>query len=127
MTEKERVRRFFDFSFPELGSNLDDEFDFFYEQFSKQLPQKYWLQTWTEGMAYRIAHAIAMRNIAKKGNGTGAVPQVATSKSVGKLSIGYGSGVSDAKYADAGEFATTIYGRHFWDIMQLLKPTGMVV
>lgn len=128
LTDKDKVRQFFDFSFPELGDNLDAEFDFFYDQFSKVLTKKNWRNSWTEGMAYRIAHAIAMRNIAKKSkDGTGAVPQNATSKTVGKLSIGYGANTGDDAYAGAGEYGLTIYGRHYWLLLNKSVPVGMVV
>ena len=127
MTDKQTVRRFFDFTFPELGTNIDDEFDFFYEQALKTLTKKYWRSLWVDGMAYWIAHSIAMRNKAKDGDGTGAVPKVATSKSIGKLAVGFGSVAGEEAYAGAGEYATTTYGRHFWYLLNMTSPTGMVV
>ena len=52
----------------------------------------------------------------------------ATSKTVGKLSIGYGAGASDSSYADAGEYALTMYGRHYWFLVKnVIKPTGQIV
>ena len=73
-----------------------------------------------------MAHIIYMRTGAKDGNPIETIPMTATSKTVGKLSISY-SDQGATNYANAGEFALSIYGRHYVDLRSLVSPTGMIV
>lgn len=125
--DKQKVRKYFDLSFTALANTPDDVFDFFYEDALPKLPKNRWRSYWVEGTACLIAHAIAMRNIGA-GLGENGEPKLEkTSKTIGKMSVGYGAKVSDAGYADAGEYAMTIYGRRFYDVRKKVVTVGFIV
>lgn len=128
MDNKAKVREYFNLMFTELASTPNNVFDFFYDDVVKKIKPSIWHQHWVEGMAYRIAHSIAMRNKIKDAGENAPIALQATSKTVGKLSIGYGANVSDTSYTDAGEYALTMYGRRYWYLLKyVIKPTGQVI
>jgi hypothetical protein len=128
MDNKARVREYFDLMFTALENTTDEVFTFFYDDVVKKIKPSIWQQHWVEGMAYRIAHAIAMRNNLTDAGENAPIALQATSKTVGKLSIGYGANVADSSYTDAGEYALTMYGRRYWFLVKnVIKPTGVVV
>ena len=128
MDNKAKVREYFNLMFTELESTPNNVFDFFYDDVAKKIKPSIWHQHWVEGMAYRIAHSIAMRNKLTDAGENAPIALQATSKTVGKLSIGYGAGASESSYTDAGEYALTMYGRRYWDLVKnVIKPTGKVV
>lgn len=116
----------FRIAFPELSEATDDRVLFFYGLAQKSISAKYWKQQYDEGILNLVAHMI-VRKYGPTGNGNAitAVPQAATSKTVGKLSKGLESRNSGI-YADAGDYALTPYGRRYWELLQLIKPTLMV-
>lgn len=128
MTDRASVREYFDLVFTKLKDTEDAVFNFFYDDVIKKIKKSIWQQHWVEGMAYRIAHAIAMRNKLDDAGENAPIELQATSKTVGKLSIGYGANVSDSSYTDAGEYALTMYGRHYWFLVKnVIKPMGQVI
>lgn len=128
MEDKAKVREYFDLMFTQLQTTPDNVFNFFYDDVIKKVKKSIWQQHWVEGMAYRIAHAIAMRNKLNSAGEDAPIAQQVTSKTVGKLSIGYGANTSDTTYTDAGEYALTMYGRHYWFLVKnVIKPMGQVI
>ena len=79
-----------------------------------------------EGVLNLIAHMLTLKyGLDGDGLPITAVQQEVTSKSIGKISKGMGSKNSDI-YAGAGDYASTVYGRRYWELLRLIKPTGIV-
>lgn len=117
----------FRIAFPEFDNAPDERVLFFYGQAKNSISAKWWRKLYDDGVLYLTAHLLYMRYGAD-GNSKPitAVKQETTSKTVGKLSKGMASLNSD-KYAGAGDYASTVYGRRYWELSLLVQPTGMVV
>ncbi len=104
--------------FPEFSNVTDSRALFFFDLAQNRMSQKRWGKFYKEGVLYLSAHLLFMR-WGKDGNTAqgGGAKQEATSKTVGKLSKGMSS-VNSGVYADAGDLATTIYGRLYWDLLK---------
>ena len=115
----------FRLAWPELSNAPDERVEFFYGLAQNSMSASVWAAQYDEGILNLVAHMIVMR-FGKDGNGSPitAVQQEATSKTVGKLSKGMASKNSGI-YATAGDYANTPYGRRYWELLQLIKPTLM--
>jgi hypothetical protein len=123
MTFLEKFRMYF----PELSEAPDDRVVFFSDIAKNSISAKYWGNLYDEGLLNLTAHLLTSR-FGKNGNGDPVTnaPQGATSKTVGKLSKGLESRNSGI-YANAGDYALTVYGRRYWELLQLIKPTVLVI
>lgn len=123
MTFLEQFRLYF----PELSAATDDRVEFFFGLAQKSMDAKYWKGQYDEGILNLVAHMIVMRfGKTGKGEPVTAVPQTATSKTIGKLSKGMESKNSGI-YANAGDYALTPYGRRYWELLELIKPSLYLV
>lgn len=125
MTKEEMIAEF-KLWFPELSEKDESVINLAYKLADNAIKKGVWRNLYEEGFLYRMAHIVQMRTGGANGGAIDTTPMVATSKTVGKLSIGY-SDTSAASYADAGEFAYTIYGKHYFDLRKNIKPTGRVI
>lgn len=117
----------FRIAFPELSNATDERVEFFHKLALNAIAASRWGALYDEGLLNLVAHNLVTR-YGKDGNGSPvtAVTQGKTSKTVGKLSVGLES-KSSGIYANAGDFANTVYGRRYWELLQLIKPTLWVV
>lgn len=117
----------FRIAWPELSAVTDDRVEFFYKLAQNSMSAPVWGSLYDEGILNLVAHMIVIR-YGKDGNGSPITnaPQEATSKTVGKLSKGMSSRNSGI-YTDAGDYALTPYGRRYWELLQLIKPTLRVL
>ena len=115
----------FRLAWPELLNAPDERVEFFYGLAQNSMSASVWAAQYDEGILNLVAHMIVMR-FGKEGNGSPitVVMQGKTSKTVGKLSVGMESKNSGI-YANAGDYANTPYGRRYWELLQLIKPTLM--
>lgn len=113
----------FRIAFPELATCPDERVEYFHSLAEKSMSASVWAAQYDEGILNLVAHMIVMR-YGKDGNGSPitTVQQEATSKTVGKLSKGMTSKNSGI-YSNAGDYANTVYGRRYWELLQLIKPT----
>lgn len=116
----------FRIAFPELSNAPDERVLYFYELAQNSMSATVWGKQYEEGILNLVAHMLVMK-YGKDGNGLPItdVQQEVTSKTVGKLSKGMSSRNSDI-YAGAGDYALTVYGRRYWELLSLIKPTGRV-
>lgn len=116
----------FRIAFPELSSAPDERVLYFYELAQNSMSAPVWAKQYEEGILNLVAHMLVMK-YGKDGNGLPItdVQQEVTSKTVGKLSKGMSSRNSDI-YAGAGDYALTVYGRRYWELLSLIKPTGRI-
>lgn len=112
--------------YPQFVDKPADIISMAYDFASNRVKANIWTNLYEEGFMALMAHIIYMRTGAKDGNPIETIPMTATSKTVGKLSIGY-SDQGAANYANAGEFALSIYGRLYVDLRSLVSPMGMVI
>ena len=112
--------------YPQFADKPADIISMAYDFASNRVKANIWTNLYEEGFMALMAHIIYMRTGGKDGNPIETIPMTATSKTVGKLSIGY-SDQGAANYANAGEFALSIYGRLYVDLRSLVSPMGMVV
>lgn len=116
----------FRIAFPELSTAPDERVLYFYELAQNSMSATVWARQYDEGILNLTAHLLTMK-YGTDGNGAPitVVAQETTSKTVGKLSKGMGSRNADI-YAGAGDYASTIYGRRYWELLRLIKPTGRI-
>ena len=112
--------------YPQFADKPTNIIDMAYDFASNRVKSNIWTNLYDEGFMALMAHIIYMRTGGANGNPIESIPLTATSKSVGKLSIGY-SDQGATNYANAGEYALSIYGRHYFDLRALVSPTGMVL
>lgn len=125
MTKDELIAEF-KLWFPELSTHTG-AIEIAYKLTNRALKASVWREHYEEGFLYRMAHIVKMRTGGKDGGNVADIQLQATSKTVGKLSIGY-TDPSAADYAGAGEYGLTVYGRHYWYLIKyVIKPTGRVV
>lgn len=112
---------------PEKEQADDSRVLMFYELAKNRMSEKRWGRQYKEGVLYLTAHLLHMRWGA---DGVTAqsfdAKQEVTSKAIGKVSKGMSS-VNSNKYADAGDYATTVYGRAYWDLLKCLAIPFIVV
>lgn len=125
MTKEEMIAKF-KVWYPQFVDKPADIISMAYDFASNRVKANIWTNLYEEGFMALMAHIIYMRTGAKDGNPIETIPMTATSKTVGKLSIGY-SDQGAANYANAGEFALSIYGRLYVDLRSLVSPMGMVI
>lgn len=125
MTKEEMVAKF-KVWYPQFADKPADIIGMAYDLANNRVKANIWTNLYEEGFMALMAHIIYMRTGAKDGNPIETIPMTATSKTVGKLSIGY-SDQGATNYANAGEFALSIYGRLYVDLRSLVSPMGMVV
>lgn len=125
MTKEEMIAKF-KVWYPQFADKPVDIISMAYDLANNRVKANIWTNLYEEGFMALMAHIIYMRTGAKDGNPIETIPMTATSKTVGKLSIGY-SDQGATNYANAGEFALSIYGRHYVDLRSLVSPMGMVV
>lgn len=116
----------FRLAYPELSTAPDERVTFFYELAQNSMSASVWAAQYKEGILSLTAHMMTMK-YGLNGNGTpiNTVQQETTSKAIGKLSKGVGSKNSGV-YANAGDYALTVYGRRYWELLMLIKPTGRI-
>ena len=126
MTNNEFIAKF-RIAFPELSAALDERVLYFYSLAQDEMNAGVWANLYEQGILNLVAHMLVGR-YGSNGNGSPntAVQQEVTSKTVAKLSKGMASRNSDI-YAGAGDYAFTVYGRRYWELLQKIKPTGMVI
>lgn len=114
--------------FQEKKQVSDDVLLIYKEMAENRMSEKRWGKLYKEGLLYLVAHFIQMNGgddgISEPGSFN--AKQEVTSKSIGKISKGMSSANSN-NYTDAGDYATTKYGRYWWDLLQLLPTFVMVV
>lgn len=117
----------FRMAWPELSAATDERVEFFHKLALNIMSASRWGNLFDEGILNLTAHLLVKR-YGRDGNGNPitAVPQAATSKTVGKLSKGLESNNSGI-YTNAGDYALTPYGRRYWELLQLIKPTLLVI
>lgn len=125
MTKEEMIAKF-KVWYPQFADKPADIISMAYDLANNRVKANIWTNLYEEGFMALMAHIIWSRTGGKDGNPIETIPMTATSKAVGKLSIGY-SDQGAANYANAGEFALSIYGRLYVDLRSLVSPTGMVV
>lgn len=113
-------------AFPELSAAPDERVQFFYELAQSSMSASVWAGQYIEGILNLTAHLLTMK-YGLNGNGSpiNTVQQETTSKTVGKLSKGMSS-KNGSIYANAGDYAFTVYGRRYWELLALVRPTGRV-
>lgn len=126
MTNEEFLSKF-RIAFPELSAAPDERVLYFYSLAQNSMSATVWAKLYEEGILNLVAHMLTMK-YGLNGNGLPitAVQQELTSKTVAKLSKGMASRNSDI-YAGAGDYAFTVYGRRYWELLQLIKPTGIFI
>lgn len=104
--------------FPEFSNVTDSRALLFFDLAKNRMSEKRWGKLYKEGILYLSAHLLFVR-WGKDGNTaqSGGAKQEVTSKSIGKLSKGMAS-ANSGKYTDAGDLATTTYGRLYWDLLK---------
>ena len=112
--------------YPQFADKPADIISMAYDLSNNRVKANIWTNLYEEGFMALMAHIIYMRTGAKDGNPIETIPMTATSKTVGKLSIGY-SDQGAANYANAGELALSIYGRLYVDLRSLVSPMGMII
>lgn len=125
MTKEEMIAKF-KIWYPQFADKPDEIISMAYDLANNRVKEGIWTNLYEEGFMALMAHIIYMRTGGKDGGMIEVVPMQASSKSIGKISVGY-TDQGAAKYADAGEFALSIYGRHYFDLRSLVSPTGMVI
>lgn len=124
MTKEEMIERF-KIWYPQFADKPDLIISMAYDFASNRIKENVWTNLYEEGFLALMAHIVYMRTGAKDGNPIETIPLTATSKTVGKLSVGY-TDQGATNYANAGEFALSIYGRLYWDLRSMVTPTGRV-
>lgn len=124
MTKEEMIAKF-KVWYPQFADKPADIISMAYDLANNRVKANIWTNLYEEGFMALMAHIIWSRTGGKDGNPIETIPLTATSKSVGKLSIGY-SDQGATNYANAGEYALSIYGRHYFDLRALVSPTGRV-
>lgn len=125
MTKEEMIAKF-KVWYPQFADKPSDIISMAYDLANNRVKSNIWTNLYDEGFMALMAHIIYMHTGGKDGNPIETIPMTATSKTVGKLSIGY-SDQGAANYANAGEFALSIYGRLYVDLRSLVSPMGMVI
>lgn len=125
MTKEEMIDKF-KVWYPQFADKPVDIISMAYDLANNRVKANIWTNLYEEGFMALMAHIIWSRTGGKDGNPIETIPMTATSKTVGKLSIGY-SDQGAANYANAGEFALSIYGRLYVDLRSLVSPMGMVI
>ena len=117
----------FRLAWPELSAATDERVMFFYGLAQNSMSAKHWGKLYQEGILNLTAHLLVLR-FGTTGNGSpiSRVPDQATSKTIGKLSKGVES-KNSGTYANAGDYALTPYGRRYWELLQLIRPTLLVI
>lgn len=117
----------FRIAFPELSEAPDERLLYFFKLAKNSMSESVWAKQFEEGVLNLVAHMLVIK-YGLNGNGSpiNTVKQETTSKTVGKLSKGMGS-VNSGIYTDAGDYASTVYGRRYWELMRMIRPTGMYV
>jgi hypothetical protein len=117
-------------AFPEFANPSaypDATVDFWLNQAQLQYTPDTFGDSYDLAIMLFVAHYLATgaRNaaVAQAGGVPGAVTGVASSKSVGGVSVSYDVGASSMK--DAGYWNTTTYGQRFWELLQRFA-TGLV-
>lgn len=117
MTNEEFLKAFRNM-FPEKSNADDDRVLFFYEIAQGRMSEKRWGKSYKEGILYLTAHLLHLKWGADGNTAQSAdTKQEVTSKAIGKVSKGMASANSGI-YADAGDLATTVYGRAYWDLLK---------
>lgn len=124
MTKQEMIKRF-KIWYPQFANKPDLIISMAYDFADKRIKEGVWTNLYEEGFLALMAHIVYMRTGGKDDNPIETIPLTATSKTVGKLSVGY-TDQGATNYANAGEFALSIYGRLYWDLRGMIKPTGRV-
>ena len=124
MTKEEMIAKFKTW-YPQFADKPTNIIDMAYDFASNRVKSNIWTNLYDEGFMALMAHIIYMRVGGSDGGPIEQIQLTATSKSVGKLSVGY-SDNSASKYMDAGEFSLSVYGRRYFDLRSLVSPTGRV-
>lgn len=124
MTKEEMIAKF-KIWYPQFADKPDLIISMAYDFAAKRIKENVWTNLYEEGFLALMAHIVYMRTGAKDGNPIDTIPLTTTSKTVGKLSVGY-TDQGATNYANAGEFALSIYGRLYWDLRSMVTPTGRV-
>lgn len=123
MSKEEMIAKF-KLWYPQLASKPENIIDMAYELASNRVKANIWTNLYEEGFLALMAHTVYMRTLPENQQGT--VNLQATSKTVGKLSVGY-TDTNATKYATAGEYALSSYGRAYFDLRAMVSPTGRVI
>ena len=124
MTKEEMIAKF-KIWYPQFSDKPEEIISMAYDLANNRVKANIWTNLYEEGFMALMAHIIFMRTGGANGNPIENIPLTATSKTVGKLSIGY-TDQGATRYADAGEFGLSIYGRLYFDLRALVSPTGRV-
>jgi len=117
----------FRLAWPELSAATDERVMFFYGLAQNSMSASRWGKCYQEGILNLTAHLLVMRfGPTGNGNPISNVPDQATSKTIGKLSKGVES-KNSGNFAGAGDYALTPYGRRYWELLQLILPTVLVI
>lgn len=113
--------------FPELSSATDERVLFFRDIADNTISASRWGKCYQEGLLNLTAHLLVKR-FGPTGNGSpiSSVPDQATSKTIGKISKGVES-KNSGNFTNAGDYALTPYGRRYWELLQLILPTVLVI
>ena len=126
MTNEEFLKAFRNM-FPEKEKADDERVLMFYGLAKNRMSEKAWGRQYKEGVLYLTAHLLHARWGADGATAQSFdAKQETTSKSIGKVSKGMSS-VNSNKYVDAGDYATTVYGRTYWDLFKSLAIPFLVV
>jgi hypothetical protein len=105
-------------AFPEFASTVEypTELITLWAGVAEQMvPCKVWKNMWTVGVSLYVAHEITLEAQSRKAASVGGVPGqnggVASTKTVGSVSVGYDPNTTTEK--DAGYWNLTTYGKQF--------------
>lgn len=121
-------------AFPQFTEELfpDGRVAFWLSLAGKQCSPKRWDDLHTEGCCLLTAHHLTLEKAATRvANGTGGMdaaagPVVAHSKSVGGVSLSESrAGAAATGNPEAGHWNDTIYGKQYWQLMQIIGAGGL--
>lgn len=125
-------------AFPQFSEELftDSRVDFYLKIATKRLVPCRWDDLFDEGCYLYAAHYLTLEAEANKASGgTGGMeaaagPVTSESKSVGGVSISKGksaTAIASMAAEGAGSYAGTIYGQHYWNLLQIIGAGAMQV
>lgn len=113
--------------YPEFQQVSQDRIEMALSDAELQISSKYWRKLYEPGLHALAAHILTVRyGVGGAGDGNALPAKDKTSKTAGKLSVGYGSNRAGFEN-EYGTYATTTYGQRYLELLDLIKPTLMVV
>lgn len=121
-------------SFPQFTEELfpDGRVGFYLKLAAKQLSRERWGDIWEEGAHLYVAHFLTLEKAASRAkDGAGGMDAaagavVSRSKTVGGVSVSESrAGAAATANLNAGHWNDTVYGKQYWQLVQLVGAGGV--